>query len=144
MLDPKQKGNLTELQCITSFYELGARVSIPYGENTRYDFIADVNNILIRVQVKTSKYNETNKSISFSCRSCRVNASQTIARQYTKHEIDYFCTYYNNTCYLVPVEECSKCKVLRLEPSKNNQSNMVNYADDYELSKQLKQINKHR
>ena len=30
ILDTKQKGNLTELQCITACYELGYNVSIPY------------------------------------------------------------------------------------------------------------------
>lgn len=41
-LNPKQKGNLTELKCISAFYELGYQCSIPYGENSRYDFIADI------------------------------------------------------------------------------------------------------
>lgn len=41
-LTPKQKGNLTELKCISAFYELGYQCSIPYGENSRYDFIADI------------------------------------------------------------------------------------------------------
>ena len=53
-LTSKQKGNLTELQCITAFYENGYAVSIPYGENSRYDFIADIYGKLIRIQVKTS------------------------------------------------------------------------------------------
>ena len=53
-LTSKQKGNLTELQCITYLYQLGYKCSIPYGENSRYDFIVDIDGILIRVQVKTS------------------------------------------------------------------------------------------
>lgn len=48
-LATKQKGNLTELQCIAAFYELGYSVSIPYGENSRYDLIADINGRLIKV-----------------------------------------------------------------------------------------------
>ena len=31
MLESKQKGILTELQCITAFNQLGYHVSIPYG-----------------------------------------------------------------------------------------------------------------
>ena len=42
MLNKKQIGNLTELKCISAFYELGYSISIPYGENNRYDFIADI------------------------------------------------------------------------------------------------------
>jgi hypothetical protein len=140
MIDVKQRGNLTELQCITSFYELGHKVSIPYGENSRYDFIADIQGILIRVQVKTCKLSDDGSSISFPCRSTRVNSNGCYHRLYTKEEIDYFCTYYNGKCYLVPVTECSKVKILRFLPTKNNQKDGVNYAQDYELSVQVQKL----
>lgn len=138
-LDSKQKGNLTELKCITSFYELGYSVSIPYGENSRYDFIADINGKLIRVQCKTSREIESGV-IGFSCRSCRSNSHSNIRRKYTKDEIDYFCTYWNCVCYLVPVQECSAEKKLRLIPPKNNQKAGVNYAYDYEIQIQIDKI----
>ena len=140
MIDVKQRGNLTELQCITSFYELGHKVSIPYGENSRYDFIADIQGILIRVQVKTCHISDDGSSISFPCRSTRVNSNGCYHRLYTKEEIDYFCTYYNGKCYLVPVTECSKVKILRFLPTKNNQKGGVNYAQDYELSVQVQKL----
>ena len=54
MLETKLKGNLTEMECMTAFMELGYQVSIPFGEDSRYDFIADVNNRLYRIQCKTS------------------------------------------------------------------------------------------
>ena len=140
MVDVKQKGNLTELQCITAFYELGYKVSIPYGENSRYDFIADIDGILIRVQTKTCKVNEQDNSISFPCRSTRVNSSGCYHRQYTNKEIDYFSTYYKGKCYLVPVDECSKTKCLRFNPTKNNQQGRINYAKDYELPAQVQKL----
>lgn len=139
-LSSKQKGNLTELQCITAFYELGYAVSIPYGENSRYDFIADVNGKLLKIQVKTSTAKDNGAVIEFSCRSTRVNSQGNISRTYTKEEIDYFCTYYNGKCYLVPVTECSANKKLRFEPTKSGQKVGINFAEDYELEKQLKEI----
>ncbi len=48
-LSSKEKGNLTELQCLTAFYELGYKACIPYGEDSRYDFILDVDGILLRI-----------------------------------------------------------------------------------------------
>lgn len=139
-LSSKQKGNLTELQCITAFYKLGYTVSIPYGENSRYDFIADINGKLLRVQVKTSTAKDNGDLIEFSCRSTRVNTQGNFSRTYTKEEIDYFCTYYDNKCYLVPVTECSSSKKLRFNSTKNGQKVGINLAEDYELEKQLEKL----
>ena len=51
----KDLGNLTELQCITRFYELGYPISIPYGDSEKYDMILDVNGTLYRLQCKHAK-----------------------------------------------------------------------------------------
>ena len=138
-LDKKQKGNLTELQCISACYALGYSVSIPYGENSRYDFIADINGKLIRIQCKTSHEIDLGV-IEFSCRSCRSNTQSNLRRRYTVDEVDYFCTYWNNMCYLVPINECSVSKKLRFIPPKNNQKVGISYAKDYELPNQINLI----
>lgn len=141
MLENKQKGIITELECITAFNKLGYKVSIPYGEDSRYDFIADINGKLIRVQVKTSKYkDETKNAIIFSCRSSHTNSKGTQNIRYTSQEIDYFCTYFNDKCYLIPIEHCSVDKTLRFEPPKNGQIKGISFAIDYELEKQIEQI----
>lgn len=141
-LSTKAKGNLTELQCITAFYELGYQVSIPYGENSRYDFIADINGKLIRIQVKTASIcKDTEGAISFSTRSTRINSTRNISRSYTKEEIDYFATYWENKCYLIPINEtASTKKTLRFNPPKNGQIKGIKFATEYELAKQLKII----
>jgi len=141
MLETKQKGIVTELQCITAFNQLGYHVSIPYGENSRYDFIADIDGVLIRVQVKTSSpIDENCSAIKFPCRSSRINSKGTINTRYTKEEIDYFCTYYNGICYLIPIEETSIEKTLRFIKPKNSQEVKISYAKDYELESQIHQI----
>ena len=138
ILDAKQKGNLTELQCIAAFYEQGYSVSIPYGENSRYDFIADVNGELLKVQVKTSRIKKENEAIVFACRSTNVNTKGTIYHRYTKEQIDYFATFWNGKCYLVPVEECSTEKTLRFCYPSSGQKQGITLAEDYELEKVLK------
>lgn len=141
MLESKQKGIITELQVITKFNELGYHVSIPYGENSRYDLIADIDGKLIRVQVKTSRFkdNEQN-SIIFACRSTTKNTKISTHKRYTSEEIDYFATYWNNKCYLVPIEECSVEKTLRFEPPKNGQIKGITFAQDYEIEKQIEKL----
>lgn len=115
-LETKQKGNLTELQCITACYAAGYNVSIPYGENSRYDFILDVDGKLLKIQVKTSRLKKTIKNpkdaIIFTCKSVNVNSKGNICHRYTKEQIDYFATFWDGKCYMVPVEECSVEKTL--------------------------------
>ena len=140
-LTSKQKGNLTELQCITAFYAEGCHVSLPYGENSRYDMIVDVDGILLRVQVKTSSLKDgSNDAINFSCRSSHVNSNGVKNVRYTAQEIDYFATFWDGQCYLVPVSECSTEKTLRFAPPKSGQIKGITFASEYVLHKQLKKI----
>ena len=145
-LSAKNKGSLTELQCISAFYNLGYTVSIPYGEDNRYDFIADINGILIKVQVKTSSTKDNGNSYSFSCRSSQTNSKGTINKKYTKDEIDYFATYINNNCYLIPVEECSCRKKLKFVDNNNVSKSNNTSEQNYRLKTQLESLiknNKH-
>lgn len=125
-LDTKKKGNLTKMQCMSAFIEQGCGVSIPFGDNSRYDFIADVDGYLLKIQVKTASLKDEN-AIKFSCRSIHVNCTGVKNVRYSANEIDYFATYWDNQCYLIPVEECSvekteECSVeetLRFTPPTN-------------------------
>ena len=53
-LDSKKKGNLTEMQCMAAFMAHNCGVNIPFGDNSKYDFIADVDGQLLKIQVKTA------------------------------------------------------------------------------------------
>ena len=137
MLETKKKGNLTELQCITAFTEMGALVSIPFGEDSRYDFIADINGRLIKIQCKSSsEVIDNGKVVAILFKTVRSSGSNSkicTHTKYTKEEIDYFATFYKNQCYVVPVEQCSNEKRLRFIPPKNGQIKGINWAKDYEL-----------
>lgn len=139
-LDSKQKGNLTELQCLAAFAQLGLTVSIPYGDHARYDFVIDINNKLYKVQCKTASKQDEGV-YSFSCRSTAANHSRAASRTYTEDEIDFFATIVNGQCYLIPVQETSsRSKVLRFVPPKNGQKVGITYAEDYALNIQIQKM----
>ena len=140
MLKNKDKGIVTELQCIIEFNKLGCHVSVPYGENSRYDMIVDIDGFLIKVQSKTASLTKDGSGIKFKCESVYTDGHTVKTRKYTKLEIDYFCTYYNGQCYLIPVEKCGSYKYLRFSATKNSQTKGVNFASDYELEKQVNKI----
>ena len=140
-LDSKKKGNLTEMLCMSAFMAQNCGVCIPFGDNSKYDFIADVDGRLFKIQVKTSsKRKGDENSIKFSCRSTHVNCKGVQNVRYSKNDIDYFATYYEGQCYLVPVAECSVEKTLRLAPPNNGQQKGITYATEYILEKQLSKI----
>ena len=141
-LSPKQKGNLTELQCLTSFIKYGCTVSIPYGDNARYDFIIDTGKQLLRIQVKTSCWlDNEEKAFSFNGYSQHSTGNGNKRMKYTNKEIDYFMTEKNNIFYLYPAtEQGFTQKILRL--STNGQSNnpQIFWAKDYEFEEVSKKF----
>lgn len=138
-MDTKTIGLSSELHCMTYFTDLGYGVSVPLGDNLRYDLIVDYKNVLFRVQVKKSSI-WTDGVISFSCRSTVQNSRQTRNRKYSPEEIDCFATFWDGVCYIVPVEEASTQKNLHLGHPKNGQVKGVNFASDYIAEKQLEKM----
>ena len=120
--------------------ENNCSVSIPYGDNSKYDFIADVNGRLLKIQVKTASKRD-DESIKFSCRTTHVNCSGVRNVKYNSEDVDFFATYWNGTCYLVPVNECSAEKTLRFGAPKNGQTKGICLAENYRLDYQLNNIN---
>lgn len=142
----KEIGNLTELQCITRLYELGCAVSIPYGDSEKYDFIIDFNNKLYRLQCKHANPHLNNdnivESISIStCWTSGYTRNRSVTRnKYSKEDCDYFVTFYNGKTYLIPVEECSLEKTLRILPPKNGQKKGINFLENFVDEEVLKSL----
>ena len=133
------KGMTTELDCIRSFIAAGYQVSIPYGDCARYDFLADKDGKIIRIQVKSSNWtDETKTSFMFYARSAHINSKGVKQQKYDETHIDYFSTFFEGKCYVIPVQECSVSKTLRFTPTKSGQLKGINFAADYEIEKVLK------
>lgn len=139
-MNSKYKGNITELECMLAFMKLGYNVLTPYGDCERYDFVADINDKLYKIQSKTSSSDDDGASFKFSCRSCNRKDGAIIHHPYTKKEIDYFVTIFDETVYLIPVEECGGDKRLRLQPTKNGQVRGITWAKDYKLEEVIKNM----
>lgn len=135
MENTKKLGNLTELQCMTYLYGLGYSISIPFGNADKYDLILDIDNKLYKIQIKhSSEYVDSNgeiEYIKFKCTWQSHNTTGYSRKKYQKNEVDFFATFYNGQCYLVPVSECSMEKILRIKPPKNNQRKGISFLEDY-------------
>lgn len=135
-LSTQIKGRLTELQVATAFIEAGFNIAEPLVP-ARYDFIADVNGHLLKIQVKTSS--NDGEKLNFSTKNVHINTQGTQYRNYKEDNIDFFATIFNNKCYLVSVQDCgvSQC-TLRIVPPKNGQTTGIRFLKDYEMETILK------
>lgn len=135
MENTKKLGNLTELQCMTYLYGLGYSISIPFGNADKYDLILDINDKLYKIQIKhSSLYVDLNGEpdyIKFKCTWQSHNTTGYSKTKYQANEIDFFATFYNNQCYLIPQNECSNEKTLRIQPPKNGQRKGISFLEDY-------------
>lgn len=105
----------------------GISVSIPFGDKDRYDQIWDINGKLIKIQIKTSHISKKNtgKAIEFKT----TGTSNGKTTKYSKKDIDYFATFWENQVYVVPVEETSSIKTLRFECTVNKPN--ISWANNY-------------
>lgn len=139
-MNSKDKGNIGEALALAEFIKYGIAVSIPYGDNARYDLVADFNGKLNKIQVKycNQKISENNSIIC----PCASSTNHTTNKHYTTYEndIDYFVFYLAkwDELLLVPIEKIGSKKsiMFRMDKPKNNQSN-CNLVKGYTFDKIL-------
>lgn len=134
-LSTKFKGTVTELQVQTYLLSKGYNISVPVCEESKYDLILDTGKQLLKIQIKTARLAANNQnSITFNCRSTCCNTRENHKRGYSKEEIDYFATYWNDQVYLVPVGEVSSQKTLHFNIEDKSKKRIDwSYLEDYEV-----------
>ena len=131
-------GEITEQQVALEFLKLGILISKPLVQSSRYDFIADINHKLYKIQVKTSSFKEES-FIEFATSTSHTNTKGTLNLKYSEDDVDFFATMFNGQCYLVPFSVCgSRTQRLRLVPTKNHQVKGITFAKDYHLEDIIK------
>lgn len=139
-MNSKDKGNIGEALALAEFTKRNIQVSIPFGDNARYDLIAEFNGKLNKIQVKYCNQKITPTG-AIPC-PCASSTNHTTNKNLTTYEndIDYFVFYIVewNKLILVPIEKTEGKKILSFRNTKpaNNQSN-YNLVDDYLFDKIL-------
>ncbi|MFL5955554.1 MAG: group I intron-associated PD-(D/E)XK endonuclease [Gaiellaceae bacterium] len=119
----------------------GVGVFRPLGDE-RYDLIFDLRPKLLRVQCKWAVVR--GDVVVITCRTHRRGPEGYIRRVYQDGEIDAIAAYCEavGTCYLLPVELSVRRTAvqLRIAPTRNNQRQRVNWAQDFELGATLQRL----
>lgn len=128
----KVVGEKTEAMILAKLIQLGYSVSMPFGNNQRYDLIVDDGASLKRAQCKTGRLR--NGVVRFAV--CSKNGFTGVRMSY-HGQIEEFLVYCpdNDGYYRVPVSHVGTVEMaLRVERAKNNQDYGVRMAADYVLN----------
>lgn len=126
---------------MTYLHGLGYNISIPYGDNARYDFILDVKHKLYKIQCKTSSLVEDGV-YKFKTNTTQINAKGNYTNNYTKDDVDFFSTFIEGKCYLIPFSHTSRGgqKIMRFVIPKNGQVKGITFAKEYLAEKVIAEM----
>lgn len=103
-MDKKLKGDIAETSVIAKCVKLGYKVCIPVGDRFSYDLVLDINNKLLKIQVK-SAYICVDGSVK-CCGARRTLTNRTIVKYktYDKGDFDFVIVYNPHTddYYIIP------------------------------------------
>lgn len=133
MLSSHFIGEITEQEVALEFLKRGILLSKPLVQSSRYDFIADINHKLYKIQVKTGTLKE-DSYIEFATSTSHTNTQGTLNISYSENDVDFFATMHEGQCYSIPYEVCGKrAQRLRLIPTKNGQTKGITFAKEYTI-----------
>ena len=141
MISSKRKGNKAESVILSEFVKNNIPISLPFGDNEKYDLVAEINDKFYSVQVKYGRLK--NGLISVDLRH-RIGVKRIKYATYNG-KVNFIAVWCekNNTSYLLPLKSFGKKTMasLRLTPPKQNSCiSKICWAKDYDFKKILKKI----
>lgn len=126
---PKTQGERSEGMILARLLELGYSVSLPFGNNQRYDMVLDIEGKLFRAQCKTGRL--VDGKVIFPVASKHWKTS--VRHLYTG-QIDFFLVYCPQTkgVYKIPIELTGKSNFsLRVDKSTRPGPKKFRWAKDF-------------
>lgn len=131
-METQEKGDFTEAAVITELKRRAIPVSVPFGDNQRYDIVIETEeNDLLKVQIKTGWV--ADGTIEFHGKSQHTNASGNVYEKYDG-DVDCFLVYCDEVgaVYLIDEDEFETSMSLRIaDPEQVHET--INWADEYEF-----------
>ena len=139
-MNNKDVGIKTEFHILNFFVQLGYTISIPYGDNARYDFIIDIKGKLYKIQCKHGRVVDECKLMWDSC---SHNPNNYNKKDYVG-DADYFAVYNEKVgIYLYKIDNNTpktQCTIYLTKYTKNNQVQNIKFAADYEANYVLQNL----
>ena len=133
---PKHVGDRTTLAVMLALVDAGLEVSVPFGENCRYDLVIDRMGTLTRVQCKTGRLRHGAVRFSTASTYGHLPSPCDLRRHYIG-QIDAFAVHCPETTgvYLIPIGDVLShaSAYLRVDAPRNGQRKRIRFASDYEI-----------
>ncbi|MGH2878099.1 MAG: group I intron-associated PD-(D/E)XK endonuclease [Solirubrobacteraceae bacterium] len=138
-LTPSRKGAIAEIEISAAAIRFEIVVLRPVVEGGRYDLAFDLGRKLLRIQCKWAS--RCGNVINIRCATSRHTPRGYVKTTYSVDEIDAIAAYSPDLdcCYLIPIAQAAGMAAisLRVAPTRNNQSQGVRWARDYEFGASL-------
>ena len=131
-MNTKEIGTAVESKILSFFVNCGYTISIPFGDNAKYDLILDKNNVLYRLQCKKGR-------VKGGCIVSNTTSHNPFTNKRCDYigKADYFAIYVYelDKIYMYPItDDCPKGEIkMRLTKPKNNQTLNIKFADNYDV-----------
>ena len=132
----KDRGDETEVKAMQQLIAAGNSVSVPFGDNDKYDLVVDDGTRLYRVQCKTAWRNK-DEMIRFNTHSQTTSEGEYHERTY-HGDIDAFLVRHpeTETFYWIDIDEASEKKMaLRFDAEIDHPS--INWVEDFEFDGEI-------
>ena len=133
-MDSHRKGDLIEAIVVAKLKHRNIPVSVPFGDNERYDLIIQSpEGELLRAQVKSGRFRDG--TVRFDGISQSTNTKGNTYRSY-EGEVDCFLVYSIevDSLYFIRTGEFNTSMALRIEQPETNHPS-INWADDFEFDR---------
>lgn len=131
-MNTKSRGNIAEAKILAACLIKGWHVSLPFGDNMRYDLVIERKGVFERVQCKMGWLRRG--VIRFATSSSSLHRGGK--RKDYRGQIDWFGIYCpdNRKTYLVPVDIVGRREgVLRIDLPSNGQRIKIRWAKDFKF-----------
>ena len=104
-MDTKLKADIAESAVVTELLKRGFSVLRPLGDRLSYDVGIDLQEKLIRIQVKSAWFNTKDKCYIIDVRRTKTNRRRMLRKRYSKNDFDFAIIYIAdlNVFYVMPV-----------------------------------------
>jgi hypothetical protein len=140
-LNTKIVGDSSAAVALSALVKAGYAVLTPWGDNQRYDLVAEKHGMFWRIQCKTAWQDDRRSNVLRFVTASSSTVAGKLKRFDYRDQIECFMAYWpeGNKLYCISVHDAPKTDCfLRLTAPKNNQISGIKVASEYEFTGDLR------